>query len=207
MAALLPTIRTARLVALAAPLALAVALLAPQAWVAVPVVAGVLLLLVLVDGDLQQFTQVEVQLAFYKDIQHTNGRAAQRKGVLGARGALADAEDAHQRIQAVCQGQCLASQTGGDGVAGKARQVLLFQCLGYFGRLAILLGVVAAHDALQLGELEYHLSDQVAFGQCHGTLSVGNITLDALGDEGSNGRAAAGFIRQRAQLLLEDHAF
>jgi len=50
MAALLPTIRTARLVALAAPLALAVALLAPQAWLAVPVVAGILLLLVLVDG-------------------------------------------------------------------------------------------------------------------------------------------------------------
>ncbi len=50
MTALLPTIRTARIVALAAPLALAVALLAPAAWLAVPVVAGVLLLLVLVDG-------------------------------------------------------------------------------------------------------------------------------------------------------------
>ena len=49
-AALLPTIRTARIVALAAPLALAVALLAPQAWLAVPVAAGVLLVLVLIDG-------------------------------------------------------------------------------------------------------------------------------------------------------------
>jgi len=50
MSALLPTIRTARIVALAAPLALAVALLAPAAWLAVPVAAGVLLLLVLVDA-------------------------------------------------------------------------------------------------------------------------------------------------------------
>ena len=50
MSALLPTIRTARIVALAAPLALAVALLAPTAWLAVPVAAGVLLLLVLVDA-------------------------------------------------------------------------------------------------------------------------------------------------------------
>ena len=49
-AALLPTIRTARIVALAAPLALAVALLAPQAWLAVPVAAGVLLVLVLIDA-------------------------------------------------------------------------------------------------------------------------------------------------------------
>ena len=49
-AALLPTIRTARIVALAAPLALAVALLAPSAWLAVPVAAGVLLVLVLVDA-------------------------------------------------------------------------------------------------------------------------------------------------------------
>mgnify|MGYP000253479102 CR=1 FL=1 len=50
MAALLPTTRTARIVALAAPLALAVALIAPAAWLVVPVAAGVLFLLVLIDA-------------------------------------------------------------------------------------------------------------------------------------------------------------
>ena len=50
MSMLLPTLRTARIVALAAPLALVVALIAPQAWLAVPVAALVLLVLVLVDG-------------------------------------------------------------------------------------------------------------------------------------------------------------
>lgn len=49
-AALLPTIRTARIVALAAPVALAVAMLAPRAWLAVPVAAAVLLLLTLIDA-------------------------------------------------------------------------------------------------------------------------------------------------------------
>ncbi|MBO81407.1 MAG: DUF58 domain-containing protein [Citromicrobium sp.] len=50
MAALLPTTRTARIVALAAPLALAVALIAPAAWLVVPVAAGGLFLLVLIDA-------------------------------------------------------------------------------------------------------------------------------------------------------------
>lgn len=50
MTALVPTTRTARIVALAAPLALAVAMLAPAAWLAVPVAAGVLLVLVLIDA-------------------------------------------------------------------------------------------------------------------------------------------------------------
>ncbi|GAB5349162.1 DUF58 domain-containing protein [Alteriqipengyuania sp. 357] len=50
MSALLPTIRTARIVALAAPLALAIALIAPQAWLAVPVAGAIMLALVLVDG-------------------------------------------------------------------------------------------------------------------------------------------------------------
>ncbi|MEL7786709.1 DUF58 domain-containing protein, partial [Citromicrobium bathyomarinum] len=50
MAALLPTTRTARIVALAAPLALAVALIAPAAWLVVPVAAGVLFVLVLIDA-------------------------------------------------------------------------------------------------------------------------------------------------------------
>ena len=50
MTALLPTTRTATIIALAAPLALAVALLAPAAWLAVPVAAAVLLALVLVDA-------------------------------------------------------------------------------------------------------------------------------------------------------------
>lgn len=49
-AALLPTIRTARIVALAAPLALVIALVAPGAWLVVPVAAAVLLVLTLIDA-------------------------------------------------------------------------------------------------------------------------------------------------------------
>lgn len=60
---------------------------------------------------------------------------------------------------------------------------------------------------LQLGEFEYHFGNEITFGQGHGALCMSHVTLDALSDESGDGRAAAGFIRQRAQLLLEDHAF
>jgi len=68
MAALLPTIRTARIVALAAPLALVVALLAPDAWLVVPVAAAILLLLVLVDAA-RAGQLVDWQLSLDADVE------------------------------------------------------------------------------------------------------------------------------------------
>ena len=98
-AALLPTIRTARIVALAAPLALAVALLAPQAWLAVPVAAGVLLVLVLIDaaraGTLGEWTiahdgDVEIgqpaPLRVSADIGGTPGAVRRGRGLRRCRG-------------------------------------------------------------------------------------------------------------------------
>ncbi len=57
------------------------------------------------------------------------------------------------------------------------------------------------------GEFEHHFGNEITFGQGHGALRMSHVTLDALSDESGDGRAAAGLVRQRAQLLLEDYAF
>ena len=45
--------------------------------------------------------QVQIQLVFDDDTQHTQGSPTQGVGVLGTAGLLADAEDAHQGVDLV----------------------------------------------------------------------------------------------------------
>ena len=91
--------------------------------------------------------------------------AAQGERILVSRGHLADAEQADQRFQLVSQRHHHAGQVARQFIAGKARFVVIFDGRRHFGVFTVVQGVVAAHDALQLGELADHVGHQISLGQ------------------------------------------
>ena len=156
-------------------------------------------------GLVQQFTQIQGQFIFNNDAQHAEGGATQRVGVLGTAGFLADTEDAHQGIDLVGQGNRHAGFALRQGVAGKARQVLLIQGLGHVVWLAFALGQVEAHDALHGVELADHFAVQIGLAEFAGQLGVVCVTTDLPGNHGGQAADALALVGHGAQLLLEYH--
>ncbi len=159
----------------------------------------------LIGGKGDQIAQVQIQLALNQNAQHTQGGAAQGEGVLGAGGLLADGENTHQGIDTIGQGEDLAHLPGRQTVTGLARHVLLIQGIGHGLGIALGEGVVAAHDALQFGELVDHLGDQVTLGHGGGAGHLVAVGTDLLGDAVGQGGHAYGLLLQGAQLFLEHH--
>ena len=103
--------------------------------------------------------------------------AAQRERVLVAGGQLADAEQPGQRLQLVGQRHGQRHVVARQFVAGEARAVVVLDGEGDGFALAVVARVVAAHDALQLGELAHHVGQQVGLGQQRGAVGLGDERL------------------------------
>jgi hypothetical protein len=123
-------------------------------------------------GRGQQRVQVQRQVFLDQHADHAQRMAAQRKRVLVARGQVADAEHADQGFQLVGQRHHHAGGVARQRVAGKARLVVVFDGIGHVFAQAVVAGVVAAHDALQLGELAHHVGQQVGLGQQRGLVGL-----------------------------------
>jgi hypothetical protein len=116
-------------------------------------------------GGSEQARQVQRQVALDQHAQHAKRVATQGEGVLVAGGQLADAEHVGQRLQLVRQCDAQADIAARQLIAGEARLVVVLDRIRDIGRLAVVQRVVAAHDALQLGELADHVGQQVGLGQ------------------------------------------
>ena len=134
--------------------------------------------------------------------------AAQRERILVAGGQLADGEQAGQRLQLVGQRDDHADVAARQRVAGEARLVVVFDGVGDVVAEPVVQRVVAAHDALQLGELADHVGQQVGLGQLRGlrrparaSASPPSCGADRLGD----GAHALDALALRAQLVVVDH--
>ena len=93
-----------------------------------------------------------------------------------------------------------------NAIAGEARPVLLFERGADFGRFAVVLRVVLAHQALQLGEFADHQRQQIALAQLGGAARQRCIAADRLGDAHREAADALGLVVHRAELRLERHA-
>ena len=81
----------------------------------------------------------------------------------------------------------------GSVVAGEARLVVVFDRVGHRRRLAVVARVVAAHDALQLGELADHVGQQVGLGEQRGAV-------------GLRGQRRVAELRRRSRAAMRAHA-
>jgi hypothetical protein len=121
---------------------------------------------------LEQPHKVQRQVAFDQHADHAQRVATQGEGILVAGGQLADAEHVGQRLQLVGQRDAEADIAARQFVAGEARLVVVLDGVGDLGRLAVVQRVVAAHDALQFGELADHVGQQVGLGQHGGAVGL-----------------------------------
>ena len=77
-----------------------------------------------------------------------------------------------QRLQLVGQRHAHADVAARQFVAGKARLVVVLDGEGDVVGQAIMQRVIAAHDALQFGELAHHVGEQVGLGQQRGLVGL-----------------------------------
>ena len=159
-----------------------------------------------VRGGLGEAGQIQVEPALDQGAQDPEGGAPQAVGVLLARRAQPAGEDADEGVEAVGEGHGAADGRGGDGVPRPARAVVLLDGDGDRLGLAVVEGVVAPHDALQLRELAHHLGDQVALGEPRRPPRERHVGADRLGDVGREPLQAQRLVVERAEPLLVDHA-
>ena len=98
--------------------------------------------------------------------------AAQCERVFITRGQVANAEHAHQRFQLVGQSQHAARVVAWQFIARKAGLVMVFDGQSHAVAQALGAGIVAAHDALQLGKFAHHIGEQIGFCQSRGFLHL-----------------------------------
>ena len=133
--------------------------------------------------------------------------AAQRKRVLVAGRQVADAEHADQGFELIGQRHRQPDRAARQFVAGKAWFVMVFNRVGNLGRQAVVERVVAAHDALQLGEFAHHVGDQIGLGQLgrlvglRGQRSTAELLADGLG----NRAHACHALALRTELVVINH--
>ena len=132
---------------------------------------------------------------------------AQRKRILVAGRQVADPEHAHQRFQLVGQRHDHAGHVAGQLVAGKAGLVMVFDGDGDVLGEAVMARVIAAHDALQLGEFAHHVGQQVGLGQlgCGVGALCQDIAAELLANGLGDGAHALHPLALRAQLVVIDH--
>ena len=155
-------------------------------------------------GGLHEIVERNVEFLFDHHAQHAERVTAQRKRILVARGHLSDAEHAGEGLKLVGQGH--GNRNGGrrERVARKARLVVLADRERHVVGLAVVTGVVLAHDALQFGELAHHQSAQVGLGKRRGAFGLLAVGADALGHGGGDGAHAQHALGLAAQLVVVD---
>ena len=142
--------------------------------------------------------QRQAQLVLEDDADHAQRGAAQREGVPRAGRLLADGEEADQRVDLVGQRHGDADRRGRAAVVGPERRVMLGDRVGDCRRLAVMERVVAAHDALQLGELADHAGREIGLGQPRRAPALRGIGA------GSCGAIVVGQLRDALDLV--EHA-
>ena len=158
--------------------------------------------------------KIQRQILLDHNAQHGDGGAAQREGVAGPVGPVADAEDGDQGVEALGEGDGDRHVFLRQSAAGLQGPVMLLNGARHALVFAIATGVVGAGDALHVGEFQHHLRDEIGLAQQSGPrcqlrqlrprrrLGVG---ADALRQPPRQRADTPGAIAEGAQLVLEHH--
>ncbi len=106
------------------------------------------------------------------DADHADRVAAKAERVLVAGRLRADAEHAGERLELVGERDRLRHRTLRQRVAREARPVVLLDRRRDRRRLAVVLRVVAAHQALQLGKFADHVGGEIGLGELRGARAL-----------------------------------
>ncbi len=141
-----------------------------------------------------------------QELDDAQGIAAQVVGIGRAAGGEPNGKEAHQAVEPVGQAEGQAGPCLGQRIAGEAGQVVLKDGGGHRLVFACQPGVVAAHEALQAGELDHQLGGQVGLAQVGGAVGDGQLGLaqaQCPADQRRQRFQALALVQHRAQLFLE----
>ena len=150
-----------------------------------------------------QTRQPRAKLVIENQPDNAQRRPAQRIRVLAAGRLLVDRPEADQRVDLVGERDRDRHWIGRHEIIRALRPVVILAGVGDGFVLALRLGVVLPHQALQLGEFADDFGQEVGLAQPRGALSLGDIGVDDPGDvtrQRLNPRDALGL---RAELLVE----
>ena len=119
----------------------------------------------------------QAQLVFQNDADDAKCGAAQGEGVLGAGRLLVDGPEAGEKIQLVGERNGHSNRARRHAVGRALRAVMVLDGRRDGGAFALVGGVVAAHQALQLGEFANHAGDEIGLGQTRS--AAGFISISA----------------------------
>ena len=132
---------------------------------------------------------------------------AKRKRIFITCRHVTDAKHPDQGFQLVRQCHSDAHRIAGQFITRKTRTVMVANGMGHGVVQPVVLGVVGAHDALQLGELAHHVGEQIGLGQTRSQLGLcGQLgTTELLPDRLGNGAGTRHALALRAQLVVVHH--
>ena len=138
------------------------------------------------------------------DADHAEGGAPQRIGVLAAGRLLVDRPEGAERVELVAERDHDRDRGSRDAIVRPLRFVMLFDRRGDAGFLALGCCVIAAHQALQFGELADHLGHQVGLGEPGGARGQFDVRPDLRRDFARERLDAVDALGLRAELLVEN---
>ena len=127
---------------------------------------------------------------------------AQAERILFAGGDEADSPNGDQRIELVGERHALRDRPLRQRVAGEARPVVLLDRRRDVRRLAVVLGVVTAHEALQFGKFADHVRDEVGLRELRGALRRRAIGTKHRRDRARNRNDPLHALVLRAELVV-----
>ena len=133
--------------------------------------------------------------------------AAKCKRIFVATGQVANAKHADQGFQLVGQRHHQAHQVARQLIARKAGFVVVFNRIGQVAAQTIMARIVAAHNALQLGELTHHVGQQIGLGQARNLLGLlgQSAAAQLLANGLGNGAYPRHALALRTQLIVVHH--
>ena len=141
-------------------------------------------------------------LALDQDANHAERGAAQAERILVAGGHLPDAEHRGERFELVGERDSLGDGRVREQAAGRLRPVVLFDRGGHGGRFAVVLGVVAAHQALQFRKLADHVRDEVGLREERRAVGLRGVGAEQWRERAGERPDALDTLRERAELVV-----
>ena len=137
------------------------------------------------------------------DPDHAERRAAQRIWILASGRLLVDRPEAHQRIELVGERDRDRHRIGRHEIVRALRLVVILArvCDGLV--LALRLGVVFSHQALQLGEFADHVGEQIGLAELGGALDLRDVGADERRELDRQPLDARDALGLRAELLVK----
>ena len=126
----------------------------------------------------QQHGERQPQFILDHDADDAEGGAAQCIGVLGAGRLLVNQPEADQGVELVGERRGDRHGIGRHQIIGALGPVMVLDGVGDGLVLVLRLGVIAAHQALQVGEFANHFGQQIGLAQSRGALGPGDVGAD-----------------------------